>query len=116
MIHRIIPNLNVADAGTGHDFYTGFLGPQKDLDLGWIASFRSPHAPAAQVSLVSGDATAPENSVVSIKHSDVDAAYARARRMGFEIVHPLCDEPWGIRRFLVRDPHGNVINISRNVD
>jgi uncharacterized glyoxalase superfamily protein PhnB len=54
--------------------------------------------------------------VVSIKHSDVDAAYARARRMGFEIVHPLCDEPWGIRRFLVRDPHGNVINISRNVD
>jgi hypothetical protein len=31
-------------------------------------------------------------------------------------VHPLTDEPWGIRRFLVRDPHGNVINVVRHRD
>jgi hypothetical protein len=26
-------------------------------------------------------------------------------------VHPLTDEPWGVRRFFVRDPSGKVLNI-----
>jgi hypothetical protein len=43
MIHRrIVPNLNVDDATTGHDFYEDFLGLRKEFDMGWIASFRSP--------------------------------------------------------------------------
>jgi hypothetical protein len=40
-----------------------------------------------QVSLVSGDATAPEQSLLSVNVADVDAAYAE-----------------GVRRFFVRDP------------
>ncbi|MFW6599331.1 VOC family protein [Propionibacteriaceae bacterium Y2011] len=42
---------------------------------------------------------------------DVDAAYADARSRGYEIVHPLTDEEWGVRRFFVRSPDGNVLNI-----
>ena len=34
-----------------------------------------------------------------------------ARRLGYEIVHPLTDEPWGVRRFFVREPNGKVLNI-----
>ena len=63
------------------------------------------------MSLVGGDATAPEDSVLSVDVDDVDAAYALAQRLGYEIVHPLTDEAWGVRRFFIRDPHGNVINI-----
>jgi uncharacterized glyoxalase superfamily protein PhnB len=48
---------------------------------------------------------------VSVEVDDVDAAYAAAVARGSEIVHPLTDEPWGVRRFFVRDPTGNVINI-----
>jgi hypothetical protein len=29
VIHRIVPNLNVRDAGAGHDFYVDFLGLEK---------------------------------------------------------------------------------------
>jgi predicted enzyme related to lactoylglutathione lyase len=116
VIKRIVPNLNVPDAGTGHEFYIDLLGMEKELDLGWIVRFQAPGNQAALVSLVSGDASAPEDSVVTIAVSDVDDVYARAQRMGYEIVHPLTDEPWGIRRFLVRDPHGNVINIVRHRD
>ena len=43
--------------------------------------------------------------------ADVDAAYAEAQRRGYEVLHPLTDEPWGVRRFFVRDPDGNVLNI-----
>jgi catechol 2,3-dioxygenase-like lactoylglutathione lyase family enzyme len=48
--------------------------------------------------------------------NDVDVAYAEARRRGYEIVHPLTEEPWGVRRFFVRAPDGNVINIVSHRD
>jgi len=49
--------------------------------------------------------------VASIEVDDVDAAYALAVERGAEIVHPLTDEPWGVRRFFVRDPDGHVLNV-----
>jgi len=117
MIHRrIVPNLNVDDASTGHDFYEEFLGLRKEFDLGWVASFRSPDNPGAQVSLVSGDPTAPEPSSLTVAVADVDAAYAEALSRRYEIVHPLTHEPWGVRRFFVRDPHGVVVNVVGHAD
>ena len=115
-LHRIVPNLNVDNATTGHDFYEEFLGLRKEFDLGWVASFRSPTNPSVQVSIVSGDPTGPEPSMLSVNVSNVDAAYADAQRRGYEIVYPLTHEPWGVRRFFVRDPHGVVINIVGHKD
>ena len=34
-----------------------------------------------------------------------------AQAAGAEIVHELTEEPWGVRRFFVRDPDGHVINV-----
>ncbi|MGH3829060.1 MAG: hypothetical protein ACRDRS_01200 [Pseudonocardiaceae bacterium] len=45
VIRRIVPNLRVAEAHAGHDFYVEFLGLEKVFDLGWIASFRSRTTP-----------------------------------------------------------------------
>jgi predicted enzyme related to lactoylglutathione lyase len=116
ILRRIVPNLTVDDASTGHDFYEGFLGLRKEFDLGWVASFRSPDNPSVQVSLVSGDPTAPEPSSLSVAVADVDAAYADALSRVYEIVHPLTHEPWGVRRFFVRDPHGVVVNVVGHAD
>ena len=57
------------------------------------------------------DASASLQPDVSIEVDDVDAVHAAADRLGYEIVHPLTDEPWGVRRFFVRDPNGKVLNI-----
>ncbi|HEX6116995.1 MAG TPA: VOC family protein [Solirubrobacterales bacterium] len=116
MIYRIVPNVKVANAGAGNDFYVDFLGLKKQFDLGWVASFRSPENRAIQVSLVSGDASAPEDSAMTVAVDDVDAYYAEARRRGYEIVHPLTEESWGPRRFFVRDPNGVVVNILGHPD
>lgn len=35
---------------------------------------------------------------------DVDAAYAQAQALGYDIVRPVTTEGWGVRRFLVRAP------------
>ena len=115
-LHGIVPNLNVDDATAGHDFYEEFLGLEKQFDLGWVTSFRSPSNPSIQVTLVGTDETAPEQSSMSVAVADVDAAYAEAQRRGYEIVHPLTQEPWGVRRFFVRDPHGVVVNVVGHAD
>jgi SAM-dependent methyltransferase/predicted enzyme related to lactoylglutathione lyase len=110
-------NLSVPDIGEARAFYTDYLGLSvEEFDMGWVARFRSPDGRAV-VQLVTHDATAPDDSVISVNVGDqVDEAYAEAVRRGFEIVHPLTTEPWGIRRFLVRAPDGNVININSHRD
>jgi hypothetical protein len=32
------------------------------------------------------------------------------------ILYPLTDEEWGVRRFLVQDPNGAVINVTEHVE
>jgi len=48
---------------------------------------------------------------LSIEVDDVDAIYGRALAGGFEIAYPITGEPWGVRRFFVRDPFGKLVNI-----
>ena len=81
------------------------------MDLGWVVGLRSTSEPTAQLNLMRKDASAPVDPDVSIEVEDVDAVYAEARRRGLEIVHPLTDEPWGVRRFFVKDPNGRVLNV-----
>jgi uncharacterized glyoxalase superfamily protein PhnB len=84
--------------------------------MGWVARFQSPDGRAV-VQLVTRDATDPHDSVISVHVGDgIEEAYEDAKRRRFEIVHPLTTEPWGIRRFFVRAPDGNVININSHKD
>lgn len=110
-VRRIVPDLPAEHPGASADFYREVLGLERAMDQGWIATFVAPGNPAAQISLMSEDATAPVRPDVSIEVDDVDAAHAAAERLGCEIVHPLSDEPWGVRRFFVREPNGNILNI-----
>ena len=113
---RIIANLRVADIEAAKSFYTDFLGLKtEEFNMGWVARYTSPDG-RANVQLVTRDKTSHEDSVISVHTDDVDGAYEEAQRLGYEIVHPLTTEPWGVRRFLLRAPDGNVINIVRHRD
>lgn len=108
---HITANLPVADIEATKDFYTGYLGlSTEEFNLGWVARFTSPET-GVDLQVVTGDATAPEDSVLSIHTDDVDGAYEEALALGYEIVHPLTAEPWGVRRFFLRSPDGSVFNI-----
>ena len=112
----IMANLRVADVEAAKGFYTGYLGlTAEKFNMGWVARYGSPDT-GANVQLVTRDAAAPEDAVISVLTDDVDGAYDEARELGYEIVHPLTTEPWGVRRFLVRAPDGNVINIVEHRD
>jgi predicted enzyme related to lactoylglutathione lyase len=113
---RIMANLHVPDVEAAKGFYTDFLGlSTEEFNMGWVARYTSPDS-GANVQVVTRDATAPEDSVISVHTDDVEAAYDEAQKLGYEIVHPLTTEPWGVRRFFVRAPDGNVLNIVHHRD
>jgi catechol 2,3-dioxygenase-like lactoylglutathione lyase family enzyme len=110
-ITRVVPNIASNNLEACRDFYTGLLGFRVAMDMGWILTFVSPSNPTAQVSVVREDATAPVVPQVTVEVADVDAVHAEAVRRGLVIVHPLTDEPWGVRRFFLKDPNGVVLNV-----
>ena len=111
---RVTANLHVANVDAAKGFYTDYLGlSSEEFNMGWVARYTSPDG-SANVQLVTRDATSPEDSVISVHTADVDSAYAEAVKHGYDIVHPLTTEEWGVRRFLVRAPDGNVINVVQH--
>ena len=43
---------------------------------------------------------------------ELEAAYARAVELGYEISVPPTDEPWGMREFHLRHPDGHTFRVS----
>ncbi len=82
------------------------------MDHGWIVTFADTAATMTpQVSIASEGGNGTPVPALSVEVDDVDAVHTRAVSLGLEIVYPLVDEPWDVRRFYVRDPFGNVVNI-----
>jgi catechol 2,3-dioxygenase-like lactoylglutathione lyase family enzyme len=110
-VRRIVPDFHAPEPAAGADFYDRVLGMKIVMDQGWVVTYADPGNPTAQITVMSEDATAPVRPDASIEVDDVDGAHAAAVSLGCEIVHPLTDEPWGVRRFFVRAPDGSVINM-----
>lgn len=108
-IRRVVPNLAAGDVRRTRDFYVGLLGFDVAMDMGWIVTLVSPSVETAQLSLHAGGADGGPHLTIEV--DDVDEVFGAARREGLEIVRPLTDEDWGVRRFFVRDPDGVVVNV-----
>ncbi|MGB7447872.1 MAG: VOC family protein [Ornithinimicrobium sp.] len=115
-VTEIIADLHVPDLPAARAFYADYLGlSTQEFNLGWVARHTSPES-GVTIQVMTTDATAPQAPVISVRVDDIDAAYADAQQRGYEIVHPLTTEEWGVTRFFVRAPDGNVLNIVQHRD
>ena len=110
-IRRLVPDIRSDRFDECRTFYVELLGFEVVMDVGWIMTFVSPANPTAQISVLRSDATAPVVPHLSVEVADVDAVHAEAVRRGLEIVYPLTDESWRVRRFFVIDPNRVVLNV-----
>jgi uncharacterized glyoxalase superfamily protein PhnB len=108
-ISRAVPNLRSEKPDETREFFVGLLGFDVAMDLGWIVTVASADNPSAQVSIMTNDD--PSAPGISVGVDDVDAVHARAVEQGYEIAYPLRDEEWGVRRFMLREPGGTMVNI-----
>ena len=110
-IRRVVPVITTQSLDPSREFYVQLFGFEVAMDMDWIMSLASPTNPTVQIAVMTSDATAPVHPQLTIEVSDVDAMHTEALRRGDEIVYPLTDEPWGARRFFVRDPNGLVVMV-----
>ena len=116
-ILRVVPDITCDAIEESRDFYAGVLGFDVAMDMGWIVTLASPDFPSAEISLVSGtEEAAKPVPDITVEVDDVDSVYDAAWRGGHEVVYPLTDEEWGVRRFFVRDPGGVVVNVMSHAD
>ncbi|MBF6124304.1 VOC family protein [Nocardia brasiliensis] len=108
-IRRATPDIRTDDIERSREFYR-LLGFEEAMDLGWVVTMVSPANPTAQVLLVGPDAEQLQPNM-SVEVEDVDAVHAAMTAAGADIVYPLRNEQWGVRRFFVRDPSGTIVNV-----
>jgi catechol 2,3-dioxygenase-like lactoylglutathione lyase family enzyme len=108
-IERAVPNLRSDRPEETREFFVGLLGFELAMDLGWVVTVASPDNPSAQVTMITNDD--PSAPGISVGVDDVDAVHARAVEQGYEIAYSLRDEEWGVRRFMLREPGGTMVNV-----
>ncbi|MDF2388361.1 VOC family protein [Nostoc ellipsosporum NOK] len=110
-VRRIIANVAAADLKAARRFYHDVLGLDLLMDHGWIATYGSEQEMAVQVSFATQGGSGTAVPDLSIEVDDMEAALDGMRAAGFAIEYGPADEPWGVRRFYVRDPYGRLVNI-----
>lgn len=108
---RIVANVETPDVAAAQAFYGDLLGLDLLMDHGWIRTYGAPARMDVQMSVASEGGSGTPTPALSIEVDDLDAAIERFRRAGHAFEYGPADEPWGVRRFFVRDPFGRLVNI-----
>jgi catechol 2,3-dioxygenase-like lactoylglutathione lyase family enzyme len=114
------PIIVTAKLAECRDFWTSFLSFRPVFENEWFVYMQ---ADGASIAFVSPDHPSsppgPEPYVAGISMelevADAAAALVELRATGREPDYPLTDEPFGQRRFSVRDPSGLWVNIVQQL-
>jgi catechol 2,3-dioxygenase-like lactoylglutathione lyase family enzyme len=113
-IKRIVSNVETSDVEKANAFYHDILGLRLVMDHGWIRTYGSDSKMTVQVSFASEGGSGTPVPDMSIEVDDIETALARVKKAGIPIEYGPQSEPWGVRRFYVRDRFGKLINILQH--
>ena len=108
-VSRAVPNIRSDRPAETRDFFVELLGFEVAMDIDWVVTVASPANSSAQVNIIANDDMAAPG--ISVEVPDVDAVHALALERGLEIAYSLRDEDWGVRRFMLREPSGTLVNV-----
>ncbi|MEC3880079.1 VOC family protein [Parapedobacter sp. 10938] len=110
-VRRIVVNTATEDIDAARRFYGEILGLEILMDLSWICTYGNDHTARVQISFASEGGSGTSVPDISIEVDDVDETHQKMQEAGFSVVYGIADEPWGVRRFYVKDPFGKTVNI-----
>lgn len=108
---RVVANIATPDPAQAAAFYGDLLGMPVLMDHGWIITHGGQGSVRAQVSFASEGGSGTPVPDLSIEVDDLQEVLDRMRAAGVTLEYGPVDEPWGVRRFFVRDPFGRLLNI-----
>jgi catechol 2,3-dioxygenase-like lactoylglutathione lyase family enzyme len=107
----IVANIDARDVAAAKRFYGDVLGLDLLMDHGWIRTYGSLAKMSVQIGIASEGGSGTPTPDLSIEVDDLDAALQRMKKAKIPIEYGPANEPWGVRRFYVRDPFGKLVNI-----
>lgn len=110
-VQRIVANITTTDVARADAFYRDILGLDLVMDHGWLRTYASPTRMTVQVGIASQGGSDTPVPDLSIEVDDLAEALRRFEAAGIPIEYGPVDEPWGVRRFYVRDPFDKLVNI-----
>ena len=110
-VKRIVANIASPDIAAAKAFYGGILGMNVVMDHGWIVTFATAAIATPQVSIASEGGSGAPVPDLSIEVDNFDEVLRRLTDTGAVLEYGPRQEPWGVRRFFVRDPFGRLLNI-----
>ncbi len=113
-VRRIVSNTETPDIHRAAAFYRDILGLELLMDHGWFQTYGTDEKMTVQVSFGSEGGSGTPVPDLSIEVDDLDAALARVKAANLPIEYGPASEPWGVRRFYVRDPFGRLINLLQH--
>lgn len=116
VVKRIVSNVAVDSVDELRNFYSELFELDTVMDHGWIVTLASKETAPAQISIATEGGSGTSVPDLSIEVDDVDAVYHRAKKLGRSIEYELTDEQWGVRRFYLFDPAGNLLNVFAHAE
>ncbi|MCU1157541.1 glyoxalase [Stenotrophomonas maltophilia] len=110
-VKRVVANIATSDPSRAAAFYGELLGMPVVMDHGWIVTNGRQSSALAQVSFASEGGSGTPVPDLSIEVDNLQDVLQRMRAAGIALEYGPADEPWGVRRFFVRDPFGRLLNI-----
>ena len=112
---RIVANIATARVQDAKAFYAKILGLRLVMDHGWIRTYGTDCRMTVQVSFATEGGSGTPVPDISIEVDDLAAVLERLKQKGIATAYGPVDEPWGVRRFFVRDPFGKLINVLSHI-
>ena len=110
-VKRIVANIATQSITERRRFYEELLGLKAVMDHGWIVTLASDERALVQIAFASEGGSGTPVPDLSVEVDDLDEALRRMRPAGIAVEYGPADEPWGVRRFFVRDPFGRLVNV-----
>lgn len=113
-VNRIVSNIEAANLEKADQFYGEVFKLDLLMDHGWIRTYGSDSKMSVQISIASEGGSGTPAPDLSIEVDDLDAVLARVIAANIPIEYGPESEPWGVRRFYIRDPFGKLINVLQH--
>ncbi|MFG6087830.1 VOC family protein [Stenotrophomonas indicatrix] len=110
-VKRVVANIASAHPAQAAAFYGDILGMDIVMDHGWIVTYGGQGTALAQLSVASEGGSGTPVPDLSIEVDDLDDVLERLQHADIALEYGPAEEPWGVRRFYVRDPFGRLLNI-----
>lgn len=110
-VRRVVTNIETDWIDAARAFNDNIFDMAVVMDHGWIVTFTADASMSPQISIATEGGSGTSVPDLSIEVDNLDQVYRRILEAGVGVEYGPTVEPWGVRRFFVRNPFGRLLDV-----